>query len=235
MRIAAFCVAALIGSAAAADDAPIDLSGTGVRGRLARIVKPEYPPDALARGLTGTVALEGVIRPDGFVEEFKYVPDKAESRVFVDALEKVTRNWIFHVPLDYECQPRAEPARVTVSFEIDNGTPRIFVEHASQAKGPAVPVQPYFRPTRRTQPEYPYYQLKIGLMANTYTRIVVDRDGNVTSVKARSYSPHRDAGELAAFDRSAERALATWKFPAVPEDAKAPWIGCYQINFRIRD
>ena len=225
------------GVAIAGDDKPVDLNDQPMHGRLARIVKPDYPEEALARGQTGVVVLEGKLDPEGFAEDLKYLPDKPESAIFVDALKKVAADWIFVVSTDGDCQPIAAPMRTEVSFEIDDGKPRIFVTHAPAPKTTTVRKNAptaHYRPTRRIPPEYPRVMLNAGIRANTYSKVTVDRDGNVTDVKAMSYAPRRRALELVPFDRAVQRALSEWKFPPVPAEEKAPWMGCYQVNFRLR-
>lgn len=224
------------GFAMADDDPPVNLNDQVVQGRLVRIVQPDYPAEALARGQTGVVALEGKLDPEGFAEDLKYRPDKPESAIFVDALKKVATDWIFVVSTDSDCQPLAAPMRTEVSFEIDNGKPRIFVTHAPAPKTATASriATAHYRPTRRIQPEYPRVMVNTGVRANTYSKVTVDRDGNVIDVKAMSYSPRRRAMELVPFDRAVQRAMSEWKFPPVPAQAKAPWMGCYQVNFRLR-
>lgn len=239
IRVLALGLTTLAAAFAMADDVPpVNLNDQQVQGRLVRIVQPEYPAEALARGQTGVVVLEGRLDPEGFAEDLKYLPDKPESAIFVDALKKVAADWMFVVSTDSDCQPTAAPMRTEVSFEIDGGKPRIFVTHAPAPKTSTalkiVTSTTHYRPTRRIQPEYPRAMVNSGIAANTYSKLTVDRDGNVIDVKAVSYSPRRRAMELIPFDRSVQRAMIEWKFPPVPPEAKAPWIGCYQVNFRLR-
>jgi TonB family protein len=228
------CVAAaLLPLAATADEGPADLSARGEWGRLWRIVRPEYPPEALARGQVGTVHLEGTVRADGFIDDYVYRPDRPESEIFVVALKKVTRDWVFVPPMEADCTLSRKPASVDVSFEIDAGTPRIFVTHQRTLQ--PRPTLPYMKPTYRVQPEYPYRPLRSVVMADVFSRVVVDRSGKVVNVRAHAYTPQKvDPDFLESFTTNAESALYHWEFPPVPEGSEAPWTACYHFRYRIR-
>jgi outer membrane biosynthesis protein TonB len=178
--------------------------------------------------------MEGVVRFDGFVEKYDYFPDKPESEIFVDAVKAVARDWIFVTPLDNECQPTPQPVRTEVSFEIENGTPHIFVTHEKTAAGPSEPKQAYQRPAFRAVPNYPRNMLRIGATAKTYAKFTVDRDGGVTFLNGRSYGVRRSEADLATFTRAVEVAASRWRFPRVPEGEKAPWYGCFEFVFNLR-
>ena len=220
------------GGALAADDDPVDLTEFESRGRLTRIVRPDYPPEALARGQTGVVEIEGVVDVTGTLDKPMYRPDKPESEVFVAALKKVLRNWWFVTPLDKECQPSAKPVKVEVSFEIDNGTPRIFVTHnASPLRGK--PPDAHFNRLSGPTADFPTNMWKLGIPGDVYTKIVVDRSGQVVDVRSRTYTP-RTAIDVSSFTTAVDEAVRQWKFPEVPPDAKAPWAGCYKFQFRFK-
>jgi hypothetical protein len=227
----AIWIAASWAACALAEEPPIHFDNAENFGRLKRIVQPEYPPEAVSRGQAGVVDLVGVVRSDGFIKEFEFLPDKAESAIFVEALRPVVGDWIFVVPVGNDCQPSPKPITVRVSFEIDNGTPRIFVEHQPLRKTTG-PTPTHYRPTKRINPRYPYDMLTRGIMADVYARIVVNRDGLVMEVSSKAYPPRQD--DLSSFTTAAEKSLSKWEFPKVEDGYAAPWIGCYTISFRIR-
>jgi TonB family protein len=234
-----FLAAMTTASIAIADETTTDFSGVGQRGRPARVVKPVYPAEALARGQTGIVTLEGVAGPDGRYNELSFTPDRPESRIFVDALAKVTPRWEFWNALGPACSPVSIPFRTHVAFEIENGEPRVIVTHAPsiappKPAAPAVKAGAHFKPIHRVNPGYPYSMLQRGYTGKTYAKITVDREGNVASVDSQTWASNPKANAK-AFDAMAQGALKNWKFPPVPPDEKAPWTGCYEFTWRLRD
>jgi outer membrane biosynthesis protein TonB len=216
----------------AADDDPVDLTEFESRGRLTRIVRPDYPAEAVARGQAGVVEIEGPVDVTGALTNPTYRPDKPESEIFVTALKKVVPSWSFVNPLDKECQPSAKPVKVEVSFEIDNGTPRIFVTHnASPLRGK--PPDPHFKRLSGPSPDFPTNMWKLGIPGDVYTKVFVDRTGRVVDVRSRTYTP-RTAIDVSSFTEAVDEAVRQWQFPAVPPGAKAPWAGCYRFQFRFK-
>jgi len=233
IRTTTLALALTAGNAVVAAEPPVDLSNPGVRGRLWRMVPPEYPEEALARKQTGVLTVEGMVGPSGFATNYKFIPDRPESRIFAEALAKTgTFSWIYLPSLDGECQPVEEVVRTQLSFEIDNGTPRIFAIHASAPKGPQREQPPHVKPVSQPLPEYPEYAWKINFWANTFAKVTVDRAGNVIAVNARSYARNDRIKDLTPFNEAVEAALKQWKFPPAPAEANAPWTGCYEFAFR---
>jgi len=91
--VAAFvtCVAlATIATGAAAQDAPL-LAGSEVEApRRTKFVRPEYPPEASARGLRGIVILELIIDEQGKVADLEVVRSVPP---FDDAAVEAARHW----------------------------------------------------------------------------------------------------------------------------------------------
>ena len=216
MRAALLMIALAAVGAASADDNPVDLSNSGVRGRVSRIVTPEYPADAVSRNLSGIVAVEGKVQWNGYMQDIRYIPDTPESQVFVDAVRYVAPKWIFVAPIDAECQPSPHAVRTEVSFEMDKGTPRIFVTTSKAAGGPVPKDRPYFRPVVQNEPTYPVTMQRLSVAARTYAKLTVDRGGNVVMVEPHTYSTMRNPADLQSFDWSVESSLKEWKFPPVP-------------------
>jgi outer membrane biosynthesis protein TonB len=202
-------------------------------GRLERVVRPDYPWLAVQRRQSGKVEIRGRVRPDSFLDDIQLIPDSPASSIFVDALQEPVKGWRFIPAHDNDCQPVPAPVRAEVSFEIDDGTPRIFVTHKPAEKArPAKPAPEYYKPLKRIAPAYPVEPLRRNIIADVYARVVVDRSGKVTDVKSRAYS-RRDVGEraLEPFTREADATLSRWEFPPVPEGAQAPWVGCFRVYF----
>ena len=237
---AAICLASA--SAIAADEAPIDLAGSNP-GRVTRFLKPYYPREAIVRDISGVVVVEGIARKDGSIDEVKYLPDKPESEVFIAALKRVVPLWRYSMPIDKDCQPLDQPFRTAVAFQIENDTQKIFLKPEPGAPLPSPTTQtlaarrfPHHNPVERIRPEYPSNMVRWNVMADVYARIVVDRSGTVADVNAKAYTRHNmTAGDVSSFSDSAEKTLRKWRFPEVPPEYKAPWVGCYTINYRISD
>ena len=242
MKRVAGCVSLLLAAAvsASAAETPIDLSAVGPRGRPSRVIKPEYPPEALARGQTGAVTLEGVAGPDGRFNEITFIPDRPESGIFVEAVAKVTPRWEFRSPYGPDCMPLGVPFRTEVEFRIENGVPAVIVTHAPADEPPPKPLGPpvkpatHFKPVDRVNPVFPRTLVHFGHTGKTFAKIVVDREGSVVSVDTRTYDA-KPSPNSKLFDASAQRALKQWKFPPVPPEEEAPWTGCYEIAWRLRD
>lgn len=72
----------------------------GVRLRYAQAPPPAYPPDALRRGLTGTVVLEVLVGIDGHPLEVRIVDSSGHRRLDAAARRQVLRHWTFEPALD---------------------------------------------------------------------------------------------------------------------------------------
>jgi hypothetical protein len=239
--IAPIALWACVSAVAATAETPVDLSPpVGPRGRPSRVVKPEYPPDALARGQTGAVTLEGVAGPDGRFNEINFIPDRPESGIFVEAVAKVTPRWEFRNPYGPDCMPLSVPFRTEVEFRIENGVPGVIVTHAPADEPPPKPLGPpakpatHFKPVHRVNPVFPGMLAHFAHTGKTFAKIVVDREGSVASVDTRTYDA-KPSPNSRQFDVAAQTALKMWKFPPVPPEEKAPWTGCYEIAWKLRD
>ena len=82
-----------------------------------RIVQPEFPEEALARGRSGYVDVDAVINPRSYLpEDITYLPDSRDSAIFVEALKEVFPSWKFHLPTR-DCLPSHERTTTRVWFE----------------------------------------------------------------------------------------------------------------------
>jgi hypothetical protein len=215
-------------------DEPVHLGDTAKWGRVERIMKIDYPFDALKRRQSGSVEISGVVQANGLLDDITYTPDRPESAVFVSTLQGNVRHWLFTPPLGRDCLPVPTRVAAQVSFELDDGEPRIFVTHAKKDASPAVVRKPHYNPVSRKKLIYPFDMVKRNWIATVYARIQVEADGNVSDVRARPFSrPSRHEDDLVAFTHTVVTTLKEWKFPPVPEGEKAPWFGCYTIQFNL--
>jgi protein TonB len=93
--IAAALALATAGPGAAQSGAPVYEIGTkGVTAPvLVREVKPQYPPDAKAEGVTGIVEMEGIVEKDGSIDHIR-VTRSVDARLDSEAI-KALAQWQF--------------------------------------------------------------------------------------------------------------------------------------------
>jgi TonB family protein len=213
-------------------------------GRVARIVRPAYPPEALSNRVTGSVDIEGVVEGSGRLSGVSYKPKGAASEAFVASLREVVPFWQFTPTPGPDCQPDGRPVSTRVEFEIDAGQPRIFVTQLAARSAP-----PALKPVRMRHPNYPGLMQLRAVEARAYARADVDPAGNVVAVSAKAY-PRRppvvvnvaQSGaiapgtvslqreiELGEFALAAEQALKRWTFPA----ASANRVFCAEFVFDL--
>jgi hypothetical protein len=201
-------------------------------GRLAKIVRPEYPPEALANLQTGIVDVTGEVTIQGRLRSIHYEPQGAASPAFVQALKEVAPHWIFTTPLGDDCMPSAKPVTTRVSFEIDNGVPRIFVTHRKldPASGRASAL---FKPLTMVKPKYPLYMLKKGMTGKVYSRVEIDSSGAVTNVRSQAWASwaYQTEGGPAWFEKATDDAIRQWRYP--PDDSGKTRIACRQTVFNL--
>ncbi len=90
---------------------------------------------------------------------------------------------------------------------------------------PARPaVRHEYKPISRVEPVFPHRAIKEGLSGEVTAWVYVASDGSVARVEIRHTSNR-------IFDGEVVRALAQWRFKPEPE----PWIGEYEIGFRLKD
>ena len=216
-------------------------------GRVSRIVRPAYPPEALKSRATGSVDIEGVVEGSGRLTGVNYKPKGAASEAFVAALREVVPFWQFTPAPGPDCQPDGKTTSMRVEFEIDAGQPRIFV---TQLAGRSTP--PALKPVRMLRPNYPGKMQLRAIEARAYARADVDPAGNVVAVSAKAY-PRRppvavtlaQAGgiapatlplqreiELGEFALASEQALKRWTFPAA-ERSSSNRVFCTEFLFDL--
>lgn len=211
-------------------------------GRLNRVLVPEFPKESLARGVTGSVDIEGTVTGWGTLADVEMRPLTPEASVFVEPLKAAIPHWRFHTPLGNNCGPSHARVVARAIFEIDNGKPKISVEHAKVKIPGDLPI--HMKAIRRVQPKYPDRMLPAEIEGVVYTLMVVDSSGSVTDVSTRAFPfykglvlphDHRTYREVAiAFDGAISDALRKWEFPPATEPGKSR-TSCFPVIFRIRD
>jgi hypothetical protein len=198
-------------------------------GSPARIVKPEYPPAALAQRLTGFVDFEGLVSEEGRLSEIEYRPETPQAEIFVAALKEVVPHWVFHPAKGTDCMPAARRAITRVWFELDGDTPRIKTTRRVEPSRKADP-NPVWKTLKRVAPSYPRSLQRMQEQGLVYARVEVAPDGSVSAVQARVYPQER---QLEPFAREVEKALKLWQYTPVPEGYTRPRVACMDVIFRL--
>jgi len=216
-------------------------------GRVARIVRPAYPPEALKNRTTASVEVEGAVEGSGRLSGVSYKPRGAASEAFVAALREVVPFWQFTPTPGPDCQPDGRMVTTRVDFEIDAGQPRIFVTQPARSAPPAL------KPLRMLRPNYPGAMQLRAVEGRAYARADVDAAGNVVAVSAKAYPrrppvavnlaqngaitaatlPPQKESELGEFAFASEQALKRWTFPAAPERSSANRVFCAEFLFDL--
>ena len=195
------------------------------------IVAPDYPADALASHVTGTVHVSGVIAPMGNLEDIAYSVDPPTATALVDALKEVMPRWVFYPSVAKTCLPSSDRVLTQVWFEIRDGEPHISVSRGGVPAPPEAGAS-QFKALTRVEPRYPRQMIREGRQSHVYARMEVDAAGTVTRVTAKAYPPARGLGP---FETESEEALMLWKFPPAQQGMSRPRILCYDIVYRLRD
>jgi TonB family protein len=199
----------------------------------------EYPPDALAKGIRGTVTVDITINPAGDVTTASVVsgPQELRGAAFTIAMG-----------LKYEAGPSTTTGRVGVQFQIDRtswgvrvvelraggptATPAVAAPGGSQDDWKdAVRVGGNIGPPRKVKdvpPEYPKAAQDARVQGVVILEARVDESGNVSDVRLLRSIPLLDQAALAA--------VKQWKYePALLNGVPTPVVMTMTVNFTLRD
>jgi hypothetical protein len=204
------------------------------RASVASIEAPDYPPEAVERGQTGRIVIEGVVKPlNGQLTDIEYRPDKPESSIFVDALKPLVPRWKFHPPLK-GCIPTTERVAIEFVFSLDGGKPITFL---SPPKAPArqSKVDPnLYRTTKLVKPTYSDQMAFAGWTSVVYARLEIDNSGKVVDVRTKAFSSSTEVeDDLELFRKAVVRAAGQWEFPPAPPGFKGPRVSCREFAFQL--
>ncbi|HEX4332932.1 MAG TPA: energy transducer TonB [Usitatibacter sp.] len=224
-RALAMCLLALAALPAAAAG-EVDFYSPATAGRPEQFVAPDYPKEALARGVTGYVDVDASV--DGLLtlHDVHFVAGTPEAQVFVPGLQEVAGFWLFHPRATGSgCFPSKEQ-RISfrVIYEIQAGSPHISLE---------LP-----RPTGRTtkelhaqcpSPRYPGGAMRQGMSANVFARVEISPDGAVSGIDAIAYPKEEDTERFAEEVKSSFRQC---RFAPVENSGRGR-TACYDVSFRL--
>ena len=224
MKSVAFClVCVLVACAASAQTEPqVYEPGPGVVApKLLHDVKPHYPPSAVNSGISGTVLLACVVRPDGTASDIS-VKRSLDPVLDNEAIEAL-KQWRF-TPGSRD----GKPVPVMVSVEMSFST---------QKKGLLLDSPDVFKPgagvtlpkvISEARPNYPEEAQARGMHGTVLLSCVVLTDGTVGSLRV-------NRGIDTALDDEAMKALKQWRFKPGSKDGKAVPVQIdVEISFGLR-
>jgi protein TonB len=112
--IAMGVVIAIVCAAAAADRAPVKVSGSEQAGRIIRMVKPVYPPDAKDAGVQGVVRLRATISEEGKITGLETI---SGHQLLTPAALEAVRQWEYQPTLK-NGKPVAVITDIDVNFTL---------------------------------------------------------------------------------------------------------------------
>ena len=224
-------------------DAPSHIDDPQKWGTVARVLPPEYPKGALDGGVTGSVDVEGVVTGWGTLQDVEYRPRSGPAAVFIEPLKLVMPHWRFHPTLGNDCMPRNVRVATRVIFEIEEGKPKISVEHVRGSAAGGVPRYP--GPAFRPHPAYPAVLLRAEVEARTYNLQIVNPDGDVVGVESKVFPLYRDSAVtdedpqyreiVSHFERANYRALTRRRYEPQPDGNLKPRKICAQLDYKLSD
>ena len=91
--------------------APVRIGGSEQQKKLVNKVVPEYPPEAKAKGIQGTVKLRAIINKDGTVKELKAVSGPEE---LIPPSLAAVKQWVYQPTL-----LNGEPVEVITDIDVN--------------------------------------------------------------------------------------------------------------------
>lgn len=197
--------------------------------RVVMFVPPEYPAAALRENVEATVDVVGTVRADGVLEvaRMEASVDRAEFR---EAIEEVSKFWLFRPSYDRQCRPQKVEGRLRIWFEIKDGKPAISISVPKVDRAVVEARSPIERGTikvvHRVQPLFPREAQQRGMEGAVEALMRVAPAGEVEEVVIVP------GVHAKVFGPAVAQALAQWRY--APRDGP---VGCYQseIVFSLRD
>lgn len=193
------------------------------------MVPPEYPKEALARGLVGKVTVTGTIRTTGHLADIRIDASPPDS-AFESAVMEVAALWRLQPRIvSPDCGASEAPARVTIWFEIAGGKPKVSFTPSPAPAGIAPPeIHRDRKPVRFTLPGYPRGLASHPRTPELIVQLVylgVAADGSVTNVTVSPLFFNRD------FEPHIVAAARHWKF--APQASS--WCGEMELRFDLSE
>ena len=233
--LAALAMATLCG-AAHGEEETMTGWGTELSARPARpmiIVPPDYPKEALAKGIQATVDVNGTVTKDGFFANPRYSASVSDPS-FEKEVHAVLKYWMFNAPIaDEECAPKDGEVGLRVWFEIADGKPKVSISMAPDTHPNFVRddgARGYVKPTNRVQPIYPVRAIKRNISGAIVVAVSkVGLDGKVQKVNFQNTRADE------TFYKASEHALRQWTYEVGPPESfrDRPWV-CVEHTLRYK-
>lgn len=194
-------------------------------GRPEQFVPPDYPKEALARGVTGYVDVDASVDGMLTLHDVHFKAGAPDAQAFVPGLQEVAKYWLFHPANDGgNCFPSSsQRIAFRVIYEIQAGAPHISLELPTPAGKTTKALQ-----AQCPRMRYPGGALRNGMSANVFARVDIRPDGTVSDVKTEAYPGDR----ADRFAEEVDSSLRHCRFAP----AESPDLGraaCYGIYFRV--
>lgn len=178
-----------------------------VQPRVLKEVKPAYPADALATGLSGTVELECVVKADGTVGEIKVLKPLEPS--LDEAAIAALKQWTF-APATKDGKPIDTQVTIEMSFTTRPRGPKLGSPDVYKVGGDVVAP----KVVKDVKPSYAPEAMRERISGTVEVECVVLPDGTVGDARvASSLHPQLDAEAL--------KAVRQWRFEPGTKDGKA--------------
>lgn len=211
---------------------------------LTRWMEPNYPSKALQSGIQGDVTVEFDISKSGHPVNPVFV-ESTSPGTFDGAVLDTLNRWTVVPFRSSSCFKDFPRTRITVSFRIEDGKPKVTASRPTPLSDPASkkavsvtlasddmarpPVEK--RRVRWIHNPPPYYPKRVGgreaIYGNVVAVVTVEPGGNVGNVEILFSAPYPDFGESAA------AAIRNWKAESVTgESPDANTKLCQPLSFR---
>jgi TonB family protein len=180
-------------------------------GQLLVLVAPDYPPEAVKKGETGSVIVDGKVKVDGRFDN-PTLTVSPPSAALEDAVRGVLKYWRMQPRLDRDCTFRETQARVTIWFDIDAGTPKVsYSRSLAPAPDPALveQMQQRYEILSRREPVYPWNVSRNPNAPGVAPQVAYVRVGPDGLVRNVRVAPKRYFGE---FEEELVWSLKQWRF-----------------------
>jgi len=193
--------------------------------------EPQYPKAELARGAEGSVIIDARVSAFGELQDARISPEGAGSEAFVAAVRDALPLWRFYPPLDADCHPTKERIKVRVSFQADEGVPKVNVH----GEGPAWKGSNQPQPISVSRPAYPWkisaMRWQDGIVVSA--RASIDAQGRVMDTTVKAYPLYLSWITL-PFEDAARTAILDLKFPPARPGTAEPRHYCTDVVFAAR-
>ncbi|HSR08519.1 MAG TPA: TonB family protein [Bryobacteraceae bacterium] len=195
-----------------------NVSGTIQAATLIKRVSPEYPADAKAARIQGTVRFRALLGKDGTVKDLQLL---SGHPMLVQAARDAVKQWVYR-PTLLNGEPVEVQTQIDMNFRLE--TPETPAGAYRIGNGVSAPRVAYKR-----EPSYSE-EARIGRLQGTVTvSLVVGEDGmprNIRVLKSLGLG----------LDEKAIEAIGVWRFtPGEKEGKPVPILATIEVNFRLVD